>query len=214
MLEKVTGMSLEQVLRQRVFKRACMWRTTVERGAQVPSPQLYDYIVEEQGRYRLEAVNLSTFSGAGAVMSTSADLTNFLYFLFRGRLVSQYLVDEMCTPVEAAKDRSYGLGLRIVPDDVGGTGELYGHTGSGWGSVAHALSTRDGRRRMAYISTGRPYWWNGVWYNNRNREALRKAALRATSHASTLTTVTTGRLDPQVVRGAARYDADVEAFFG
>ncbi|OFS14808.1 hypothetical protein CYJ76_04650 [Kytococcus schroeteri] len=214
MLEKVTGKRLENLLRTQVFRRTGMGQTSLERGFSVPSPQLSDYIVEPEGRYRLERVNLSTFSGAGAVMATSADVTDFMYNLFRGNIISQYLVDKMCTPYGAAKEYSYGLGLRVVPDDVAGTGNLYGHTGAGWGSVAHALSTRDGRRRMAYVATGRPYWWGGKGTMDLNREALRKAALRATSHTSARTSASGGGLDPVVVRGAARYDAEVAPFFG
>ncbi|ACV06084.1 beta-lactamase family protein [Kytococcus sedentarius] len=215
MLERAHRTGLEKLLRDRVFTPGGMGQTSLVRGYTAPTPQLYDYLVEAVGRYRLERVNLSSFSAAGAVMATTADVTDFLYNLFRGKLLSQHLVDRMCTPVDASRDHSYGLGMRIVPDDVNGSGTLYGHTGSGWGSVAHALSTRDGRKRMAYISTGRPYWWDGKARNDRHRNALRKAALRATTSRSALPrTVPISSLDPQVVQGARRYDAEVGPLFG
>ena len=78
------------------------------------------------------------------------------------RQLSKRSVDQMITPVGAAKQANYGYGVMVI-DDVftGSGGKLYGHDGGGFGSTAMSLSNRDGWRRMAYMMTGRPWHQEG-----------------------------------------------------
>lgn len=169
MLEKATGQKIGTLLRNRVFSKMGMNQTRLYNSAKVERPELEleDVALDGRRKERLENVNMSIFSGSGAAQATSADITDFWAVLLRHQMISKRSVDQMITPVGAARDTgdggAYGYGVQVM-DDVftGSGGKLYGHSGGGFGSTAMSLSNRNGWRRMAYMMTGRPWYENGL----------------------------------------------------
>lgn len=164
MLEKATGQKIGTLLRNRVFSKMGMNQTRLYNSAKVERPELEleDVALDGRRKERLENVNMSIFSGSGGAQATSADITDFWAVLLRHQMISKRSVDQMITPVGAAKQADYGYGVMVI-DDVftGSGGKLYGHDGGGFGSTAMSLSNRDGWRRMAYMMTGRPWHQEG-----------------------------------------------------
>lgn len=161
MLEEATGVPLQDLLRDRVFKPAGMHHSRLEDSPRVRGPLLVPHAYLADGLVPVPRENPSLYSGAGGAYSTAQDMTSFTGALMTGRLLSQKLVDVMVTPVGAAQAANYGYGLFKVPGPcptASGTPEtLIGHNGVSIGTQSLSFTTRDGSRRGAVAWTGRPY---------------------------------------------------------
>lgn len=202
MLEKATGQKIGTLLRNRVFSKMGMNQTRLYNSAKVERPELEleDVALDGRRKERLENVNMSIFSGSGAAQATSADITDFWAVLLRHQMISKRSVDQMITPVGAAKQADYGYGVQVM-DDVftGSGGKLYGHSGGGFGSTAMSLSNRNGWRRMAYMMTGRPWYQEGF-------EQLQEGQFTVMDACFAVTTNRAGKA-PGYNRAAARREA-------
>lgn len=91
---------------------------------------------------------------AGALSSTSGDLTLFMEALLEGRLVSKASVDQMKTMVDG-----YGMGLIIAPFDGR---KFYGHTGGIENFRSAAAYNPDDKTAIAIIINGDNYDRNDI----------------------------------------------------
>ena len=104
------------------------------------------------------ALNPSAADAAGAIISTTTDLTTFYTALMRGRLLPPAQLAEVETTVPAPElaavwpGARYGLGLFWVPLSCGGG--YFGHGGDIPGYSTRDGATPDGRRVAVVERTG------------------------------------------------------------
>jgi CubicO group peptidase (beta-lactamase class C family) len=111
-IEKVTGQSYEEVLRQRVFEPAAMHDSGLIHEWPSTADAAVGYWMTRQGKIaRAPVVDGSWSSGDGGVYSTVLDLEKFSDALEGGKLIPRATLQRMRTPVTAA----YGYGWSIPP---------------------------------------------------------------------------------------------------
>jgi CubicO group peptidase (beta-lactamase class C family) len=127
-LEKVSGMPYQQLLRERIFKPAGMTSTTVMDQYEIVKHRAASYTMH-QGKIsnsrRWQAVNVELPSPYG-VLSTGRDLARWDIALNTGKLLGKSAFSQMCTPATLRDGRPvmiygapYGLGWEL--------GDLRGH---------------------------------------------------------------------------------------
>ncbi|MGW0707206.1 serine hydrolase domain-containing protein [Streptomyces sp. NPDC002643] len=161
LIEKVTGRSYAEETRRRLLGPLGLRGTLVPGNrTELPGPHAHGYYrYQDAGEWKVVDVarqNLSLLSGAGDMISTTADLHTFFSALQGGRLLPDALLAEMRTPHPQSGDFRYGLGLFVqdLGAECGGT--VFHHNGSppgGYGALMY--STPDGRKTMtASLTTG------------------------------------------------------------
>ncbi|WP_275005617.1 serine hydrolase domain-containing protein [Promicromonospora iranensis] len=160
MLEEVTGRSVENLLRYRVFAPARMWQSAYPDDPGVRGPFLQESTYPGpvgQGWYDLDHFDPSLFDAAGAVTSTTEDLADFTEALVTGRLVDAETTADMLEPRTAGHEvfPDYGLGVYRLPDPCVPGGWLYGHDGASFGTLSVNLTSPDGERQVSLGVTGR-----------------------------------------------------------
>jgi D-alanyl-D-alanine carboxypeptidase len=98
------------------------------------------------------------FAGAaGAVVSTTSDLSRFFSAVLQGELFSPAQLKQMKTTVPLPEDYfikgGYGLGLFRIETP---NGTVWGHGGDSLGTHSTAVATEDGRRTAVTVSTADP----------------------------------------------------------
>lgn len=161
LLEEQTGRDVADLLRQRVFTPAGMRHSTYPDDPGVRGPFLREdaWIGPgwEDGWLDLDGFDPDVFAHAGAVVSTSPDLTAFNEALLTGELVDTGLLQEMLTPVGGGQ-LLYGLGIYAIPDpcsDPAAPELLWGHDGASFGTLSIVLGSTDGTRQVAVGASGR-----------------------------------------------------------
>jgi len=137
-IEQVSGQSLAQQLRARIFEPLGM-RHTYLRGFETPAfPVAHGYLWDPQHIYYEQnltdtsnIINGTSSLGDGGVGSTVEDLITFARALFKGGLLRDETLAEMMEAYEY-EEGVFGLGLQILAaNDM----PLFGHTGSFvWGN--------------------------------------------------------------------------------
>jgi D-alanyl-D-alanine carboxypeptidase len=157
LIEKVTGLSMERYVTQRVIRPAGLRHTYFPgRFPVILGPHskayedLFGYAVPP-GEFSV--YNYSSLWAAGDLVSTMDDVTRLLQALLGGRLLPSAQLAEMKRTVpildpEGNPIGAYGLGLTVI--DAGPCGRLWGHDGTVFGQRTLALGTEDARRQMAY----------------------------------------------------------------
>ncbi|WP_203708998.1 serine hydrolase domain-containing protein, partial [Cellulomonas marina] len=161
LLERTTGRDLGDLLREGVFRPAGMRHSAFPDEPQHRGPFLSDAAwtgTQGLGWRSLTGFDPDVFGAAGAVTSTTRDLSSFTAALLSGRLVDPATVADMTTP-RSDEVLEYGLGVYRVPDPCVAPGAepayLYGHDGASFGTLSLALSSPDGERRVTLGVTGR-----------------------------------------------------------
>ncbi len=157
MLKQATGQTLYRLMRQRVLRPAGMRDSYVPVAKYLTPPRLHEYASFGRARLDLGTFSPTMFSGAGALVSTAADLNRFHLALSRGRLIPRRLVTLMRTPVRQSGATRYGLGSYRLADPCGGGFRLVGHDGGAWGTLTLSFTSPDGARRVTAALTGRQY---------------------------------------------------------
>ncbi|MER6360348.1 serine hydrolase domain-containing protein [Kitasatospora sp. NPDC001527] len=147
-IERVTGRPWGEEVERRIVRPLGLTGTSAPGTATgLPRPHARGYSTLFGGSATpldVTELNPSMAGSAGAIVSTTADLTRFLSALMRGRLLPQAELDEMTTP---GPHGSGGLGLGAGTLSCGVT--VWGHDGGIHGSSTLALTTRDGRHTLA-----------------------------------------------------------------
>ncbi|MEW1639170.1 serine hydrolase domain-containing protein [Streptomyces sp. NPDC093801] len=154
-LRKATGEDPEKVITRDVIRRAGLRDTyfpgTTER-IKGPHAGMYEnwYGLIDPPRDYAD-YNMTWGGTAGALVSTTDDLTAFYRALFQGRLLPAEQVRQMRTTVPV-KDPGgtvvmrYGLGLLSLDTPCG---PVWGHDGAVFGAGTSAMTTADGARQYA-----------------------------------------------------------------
>ena len=160
-IEKVTGRPYGEVVRRRIIDPLHLTATSVPgTRVTVPGPSSRAYsklaLTTTGPTYDVTKLNASIAHASGEMISNSADLNRFYTALLRGRLLPREQLAEMTTTVPVDEVNSYGLGLMKTELTCGVT--VWGHGGGIHGSISEAITTKDGRKSLAFNLNGD---WSG-----------------------------------------------------
>ncbi|MFJ2259589.1 serine hydrolase domain-containing protein [Streptomyces sp. NPDC087844] len=160
-IQKVTGHTWNEEVTRRLIRplglRDTLAPTTDSR---IPGRHLRGYSSFEEAGPAIDITELNVSAGgaAGAMISTTADLSRFYQALLGGRLLRPAELTAMKTTVPAPELEPgwpgvrYGLGLMKVPLSCGGA--YYSHGGNLPGYTTRNGISGDGRRTVVLNSTG------------------------------------------------------------
>ena len=151
--EKVDGKDLHEILKKRITAPLKLKDTYYGGKIDPKNNEAYSYQYQDGWKPATET-DMSVPGGAGAVVSTPADLNIFLHALFNGKLVSENSLDEMKKMVEG-----YGMGLIRMPfyDQW-----AYGHTGGIDGFQSNAAYFPDEKVSFAFTGNGMVMGMNDI----------------------------------------------------
>lgn len=127
-LEDITGVSYQKNLKKRIVKPLGLKQTYF--GNKIKSCQHEAFSYYHYGKWeKAEETAMVVPHGAGAIVSTTNDLTLFITELFQGELLDKPMLDSM-----KKMERGFGMGLFKIPFNKRFS---YGHTGGidGFNSV-------------------------------------------------------------------------------
>ncbi len=160
-IEKATGRSWQQEVTRRIVRPLGL-RDTLAPGtsSRIPGPHLRGYSSFGESRPAIDVTDFNPSAGdaAGAMISTTGDLSRFFSALLGGRLLRPAQLAEMKTTVRAADmdvvwpGARYGLGLMEIPLSCGGV--YYSHGGDLPGYTTRDGVSPDGRRVVVTEATG------------------------------------------------------------
>ena len=145
MLEEINNKPYDKLLRKQITRPARLKSTYYGRKADPTKNECYSYTYDEGWKAEAET-DMSVPLGAGAIVSTPADLVKFIEALFSGKLVSSQSLERMTI----LKD-NFGLGLIRLPFHER---FAYGHTGGIDGFQSIVSWFPDDKVAYAIISNG------------------------------------------------------------
>ncbi|MEU8382176.1 serine hydrolase domain-containing protein [Streptosporangium sp. NPDC048865] len=164
LVEKVTGTSYGNAVRERVIRPLGLRHTTLPgEDVRIRGPHARGYlaVTGDDGKTRLVDVTEMSQTmawAAGEMISTADDLDRFMSALFRGRLLKPAQLERMFTVPDGVKlfdgddnpandqPAAYTMGMSVLTLPGGVT--LYGKTGSRYGYSTGMFATRDLKRRI------------------------------------------------------------------
>jgi len=120
-IEKIDKRPYGQSVEKRITSKIGLKNTNYGKAIDVIKNEATSYKYSDSSWKKEKETDLSIHSGAGAIVSTPADLTVFIQKLFTGKLVSDESLNRMKTMVE-------GYGMGMFPYDFDTT-KGYGHNG-------------------------------------------------------------------------------------
>jgi CubicO group peptidase (beta-lactamase class C family) len=152
-IEKVSGKSYQKFLEENITSRIGLKNTYLGDSRKPRENESFSYIYTENWQ-SLPDTDLSIPGGAGAIISTSEDLTKFADALFNLKLVSENSLNKM-----KAINGDYGLGIIEYPlyDK-----KVFGHTGGIDGFNSMLIYSPEDKLSIAYISNGMVYPINDI----------------------------------------------------
>ena len=159
-IQKVTGHTWAQVVTQRILRPLGLRHTVVPgTDPQIHGPHLRGYVAGGTSTtVDVTALNPSVADAAGAMISTTDDMTRFYEALLGGRLLAPAQLEQMRTTVPApglaliAPGVRYGLGLMWIPLSCGGG--YWAHGGDVPGYDTREGVSADGKRVVVAARTG------------------------------------------------------------
>lgn len=152
-VEKITKKSYAENLKQRITSKLNLTATHYGGKTDVTKHESYSYKMTQKWELQPET-DLSIPGGAGALVSTPVELTQFITALLQGKLTSAQSLEQMKTMQDGM-----GMGLFKVPyhSESG-----YGHNGSIDGFVSSAYYFPGGAYAVAICSNGISYPFNDI----------------------------------------------------
>lgn len=150
-LEKATGASLEDLIRDRIVRPLALDATSADVLPAINGPFAHGYLVSADGPpLDVTAVSPSHAWAAGSIVSTAHDVAVFYRALLAGKVVRASQLDTMLTPDPAMVPSEYAIG--IVRTSLFPCGVFLGHDGAvaGYNSVAYARM--DGGRQFVLLA--------------------------------------------------------------
>jgi D-alanyl-D-alanine carboxypeptidase len=153
LLREISGKTYPDLVRQRIARPLGLKHTYVAdpRATHTGRGYAHGYnVTYGEGAPTYTDVStwpLGGFAGAaGAIISTTDDLSRFFTSLLRGDLLSARQLEQMKTTIEVPAEwgkGGYGLGLMRIDSPCG---TAWGHGGDTVGHHSNAMTTADGRR--------------------------------------------------------------------
>jgi D-alanyl-D-alanine carboxypeptidase len=152
-IEKLTGKTYAEELKKRVTSKIGLAQTYYGTKANSTKNEVYSYNYPGQWT-QMPETDMSIPGGAGAIVSTPADLVKFINALFEGKLISPASLELM----KAVRD-NYGMAMFAMPfDDKKG----YGHGGGIDGFLSLLIYLPQEKLAIAYTSNGTRYSYSDV----------------------------------------------------
>jgi len=120
-IENICTMSYAQAIEQRIASKIGLKNTHYAKLIDSQKNEAFSYKYANGVWNKEKETYPGIHNGAGALVSTAADLTRFIHSLFAGKLIKQKSLQKMETIAD-------GYGMGIFPYDVG-TAKGYGHNG-------------------------------------------------------------------------------------
>jgi CubicO group peptidase (beta-lactamase class C family) len=152
-IEKITGKPYKDELKRRITSKIGLTDTYYGGKITTANNEAYSYKFESAWQPQPET-DMSIPGGAGALVSTPADLVKFIEALFGGKLVSQQSLDQMKTMRD-----NFGMAMFIMPFN---DKKSYGHTGGIDGFSSMLSYFPEDKMAIAYISNGVAYPVNDI----------------------------------------------------
>jgi CubicO group peptidase (beta-lactamase class C family) len=171
-IERVSGMSLDEFLRKRILQPLRMNDTHFYLPADKRVRLTTVYSAQEDGTIARapDGAGMATqgqyvdgprkaFGGGAGLLSTAADYARFLQMLLNGgeldgvRILSPASVRLMTSdhvPNYLGPDRGFGLGFEII-EDLGSFGQLGSEGAFGWGGAYHSVYWVDPKEDMVVV---------------------------------------------------------------
>lgn len=152
-IERLTQRSYAKVLEQQITKPLLMNRTEYGQAINIDNNQARSF--HYSGFWStLPESNMTVPHGAGAIISTSKELTHFFEALFKGKLLSLSYVKQM-----TALNDNYGYGLYSFPYH---DKQFIGHNGRIDGFISVAAYQPEDEIAIALLANGVNYAFNDV----------------------------------------------------
>jgi D-alanyl-D-alanine carboxypeptidase len=145
-VERVSGNSLANELRRRVFAPLRLQATSLPTAPRIAGRHAHGYYVRPLEAAGVESPSLAW--AAGALVSNGDDLARFFRALLRGRLLRPQLLRAMQTTLESGAGAGHGLGLGAARLPCG---TVWGFSGGVAGYSTHAFSSDDGSRQAVLL---------------------------------------------------------------
>jgi D-alanyl-D-alanine carboxypeptidase len=152
-IEKITGTPYGQALKKRITTKIGLEDTYYGGKTNTTMNEAYSYTFDGKWEQQPET-DMSVPGGAGAILSTPADLCNFISALFAGKLISEASLEQMKTAKEG-----YGMAMFPIPFNDKKT---YGHSGGVDGFTSMLLYSPDDKMAAAYTTNGTRFSANDV----------------------------------------------------
>jgi CubicO group peptidase (beta-lactamase class C family) len=120
-IEDVTKKKYQEVVNTKIINPLRLKNTQFGSAIETSKNQAYSYIYGNKVWQKQPEENMSLPQGAGALISTTSDLTAFINTLFTGKLIKKTSLDEMIK-----MEQGYGKGIFKMPF---GDKIFYGHNG-------------------------------------------------------------------------------------
>lgn len=144
-IEKITGKPYADELKKRITSKIGL--TDTYYGSKTNSANNEGYSFAYNGSWQQQPeTDLSIPGGAGAIVSTPADMVKFIEALFGGKLISQASLEQM----ETVRD-NYGMAMLVLPFN---DKRSYGHGGSIDSFLSMVSYYPEDKMAIAYISNG------------------------------------------------------------
>ena len=112
-IEKASGMTVQEALEDRIFRCAAIENTAVIDGkATAPAADFYSILLNQTELSNVTDWNLSWNWTAGAGVTTASDMIRFLHLAFSSCLLSKERRTEMMTVQEPATQYGYGMNVK------------------------------------------------------------------------------------------------------
>jgi D-alanyl-D-alanine carboxypeptidase len=152
-VEKITGQTYPQNLEKRITSKIGLKNTYYGKKTSVAENEALSYKFD--GSWKLEPeTDMSIPGGAGAIVSTPADLTKFIESLFGLKLVSEKSLSRMKTITNGM-----GMGMFQIPFY---TKKGYGHNGGIDGFGSNVAYFPEDSLSIAYCTNGMVYPMNSI----------------------------------------------------
>lgn len=148
-LEKITGKEYADMLQERICKKAGLKNTYYGKPANLKDNECYSYTLINDKWVREKETDMSIPHGAGALVSTPNDLTQYIEALFSGKLISKNSLDEMIKVKEKYGRGSFPMNFYERKG--------YGHTGGIDGFVSALTYYPDDKLAVSHCCNGMNY---------------------------------------------------------
>jgi D-alanyl-D-alanine carboxypeptidase len=153
MVEAATGMSYEDLLRERVYSPLGLRKTSLPRGPNLRKPFIHGYDTSQQPPEDLSEVVAAGWAWAsGGIVSTPADLNDFIRGYVGGKLFDRQTRAKQRRVVEGGSSEPPGpgknsAGLGIFRYETR-CGTVWGHTGNTLGYTQFMAASPNGSRSV------------------------------------------------------------------
>jgi D-alanyl-D-alanine carboxypeptidase len=145
-VEKISGDSLENVVKSRITEPLALGSTTMETDSDMNTPFMHGYLVGQGDPIDVTRISGSAVFGHGNLVSTPLELAHFYRALVRGDVVSKRQLPQMLA-LDPNVPSHYGMGLFRLSEFYP-CGTFVGHDGQTPGYDSVAYTSLDGRREF------------------------------------------------------------------